>query len=422
MSKSHSLSVPALFRATIRRAKTVMLALVLVVIGGGAMTSALGAKAGLTAPTIVSRPANPTNSTVATFTFTDSPSSVTFQCHLGTAAFTACTSPKTYPALAQATYSFQVRAISGSDQSSPSSYSWTVDATPPPGPSITAKPASLSNTAGPSFSFADTENGVSYLCKLDAAAFTACASPQWYSNIAQGAHTFSVQAKDNAGNLSGSTSWSWTIDSIAPPTPVFTLKPDNPAGGATMNFAWTDAEARVSFQCAVEKVAWQSCSSPFSYLADTSSNSGQHGFSVHASDAAGNVSVAASYQWKISASASGMPFHISGSVSGLSIGMWAPIAVTISNPNNVPVYVSALSVTVAAQSTPTGCPSAANVELSQSTISATLKVVVPANGSVLLPAQGVSAPKMRLVNLPTVNQDVCKNKAFALSYTGTATN
>jgi hypothetical protein len=29
---------------------------------------------------------------------------------------------------------------------------------------------------------------------------------------------------------------------------------------------------------------------------------------------------------------------------------------------------------------------------------------------------------MRLKNLPTVDQDVCKNKSFSLTYTGTATN
>jgi hypothetical protein len=421
MRKTLRVKISARVRSTARTTKFAIFGLFLVLIAGGATTVALAAKAAPSAPTIGSKPADPTNSTSATFTFTDSPSNLTFQCQLGTSAITSCTSPKTYPGLAQGTYNFQVRAISGSDQSTWSSYTWTVDTTPPPAPSITAKPATLSNVANPSFSFADTENGVSYLCKLDAAAFTACSSGQAFSNLAQGAHNFSVQARDNAGNSSAATSWSWTIDSIAPAAPVLTLKPADPAGGATMNFAWTDTEAGVSFQCSIEKLSWQPCASPFSYLAD-SSNNGQHDFAVRALDLAGNISSAASYQWKITQSASGMPFHISGSVSALRLGGWTPIAVTLSNPNNVAIYVNALTVTIGTQSTPAGCASASNIELSQSDISTTLKVVIPANGAVALPAQGVSAPKIRLIDLPTINQDVCKNKAFALTYSGTATN
>jgi hypothetical protein len=46
-------------------------------------------------------------------------------------------------------------------------------------------------------------------------------------------------------------------------------------------------------------------------------------------------------------------------------------------------------------------------------------VRVPAGGSVTLPMQGVSAPTIRLLNLP-VNQDACKNARFSLSYSGSA--
>jgi len=31
-----------------------------------------------------------------------------------------------------------------------------------------------------------------------------------------------------------------------------------------------------------------------------------------------------------------------------------------------------------------------------------------------------SAPQITLLNLPGVNQDVCKNKSFALTYSGSA--
>jgi hypothetical protein len=45
-------------------------------------------------------------------------------------------------------------------------------------------------------------------------AFTACTSPQAYSNLAVGAHTFRVRARDAAGNLDGSpAAYAWTIQS-----------------------------------------------------------------------------------------------------------------------------------------------------------------------------------------------------------------
>ena len=87
---------------------------------------------------ITSNPANPTNSTSASFSFTGTDNvtpaaSLTFQCKLDLGAFAACTSPKTYSALAEGSHTFQVRAIdaAGNVDLSPASFTWTVDTTPP---------------------------------------------------------------------------------------------------------------------------------------------------------------------------------------------------------------------------------------------------------------------------------------------------
>ena len=62
----------------------------------------------------------------ASFSFTDSQPGVSFQCSLDNAAFAACASPKTYTVSA-GTHTFQVRAVSGNQQSAATARTWTVD-------------------------------------------------------------------------------------------------------------------------------------------------------------------------------------------------------------------------------------------------------------------------------------------------------
>jgi hypothetical protein len=115
----------------------------------------------------------------------------------------------------------------------------------------------------------------------------------------------------------------------------------------------------------------------------------------------------------------GLDFTISGGVSGLRPGVTAPIRLTLTNPNDVSIYVTQLSVTVAPDSTPAGCHTADNIRLTQSNASATDPIVVPAGGAVNL-TTAPRAPQITLLNLPNVNQDVCKGKTFTLTYSGSA--
>lgn len=82
----------------------------------------------------------------------------------------------------------------------------------PPAPSIDSKPPDPSNSSFAEFTFSDTQEGVSLLCEIDDGAFAVCTSPQDYSGLADGPHTFSVEAKDANGNVGPATSYSWTID------------------------------------------------------------------------------------------------------------------------------------------------------------------------------------------------------------------
>jgi hypothetical protein len=94
-----------------------------------------------------------------------------------------------------------------------------------------------------------------------------------------------------------------------------------------------------------------------------------------------------------------------------------PLALELSNPNDARRYVTKLTVAVA--SSPRRCPGAANLRIVQSNVSSRRPLRVPGKGSVTLPAQGISAPTIQLVNRP-VSQDGCKGASFPLRFTVSA--
>jgi myo-inositol-hexaphosphate 3-phosphohydrolase len=198
--------------------------------------------------TITSKPDNPTNSTSASFSLTSTSTSATFACALDSSVFTSCTSPTSYTGLTEGTHTFQVRAsdTNGTD-STPASHTWKVDTTPPQ-TTITSDPPASTSTS-PSFTFSSTETGSTFQCKLDDASYASCTSPKSYTGLATGQHTFSVKAKDPAGNTDPTPdTQSWTISSSETPgsgivresvstavntTAATTLKIPRPAGVAT---------------------------------------------------------------------------------------------------------------------------------------------------------------------------------------------
>jgi len=161
---------------------------------------------------------------------------------------------------------------------------------------ITSTPANPTNQASASFGFSDTEAGVSFLCQLDSAGFSACSSLKSYSGLSQGSHTFSVKAQDGAGNQSPAASFAWTVDFTPPPVPTITSTPANPTKQTKATFKFSDTEAGVSFLCGLDGSAFSACSSPLNY---SGLSQASHTFSVKAQDAAGNQSSATSFTWTV---------------------------------------------------------------------------------------------------------------------------
>jgi hypothetical protein len=311
---------------------------------------------------------------------------------------------------------------SGAGNGNLTGQAYTIDRTPPAtAPTINAGPSGLVNSSTATFSFSSAESGVtSFRCQIDAGPVTVCSSPASFSSLPDGSRTFTVRAADAAGNVgSPAATRTWSIDTVAPPAPVLGDKPDDPNGDGIANFDWTDSESPVTFRCSLENGSFTPCSSPYRTIVDVS-NDGQHQFAVRAYDVAGNFSETG-YRWKV---LKGVNVTIDGDVVGLLVpGVWRSIAVTFHNPNNFPIRITGLVASIS--SSPAGCPAAAiggnpaNIALEQSDISTSATVTVPADGELTLPAQGRSAPRIRLNNTP-LDQQACKNGRFGLNYVGWA--
>jgi large repetitive protein len=105
----------------------------------------------------------------------------------------------------------------GNVDGSPASYGWTVlPDTIAPDTTIGSAPAATVQSSVASFGFSANEQGATFECSLDGAAYTACTSPKEYTFLATGAHSFRVRAIDGAGNVDASpASHFWTIQAAS---------------------------------------------------------------------------------------------------------------------------------------------------------------------------------------------------------------
>jgi hypothetical protein len=195
--------------------------------------------------TILGKPADPSTSSTATFTYSSNEPGSSFECALDGAAFSACpTAGITYSGLGAGAHSFQVRAVDPSlnQDPTPAGYSFQIvlpapgepgsggessgsggggsPSAPPAGnpappaaapvqTAIAAKPPPKTADRTPTFRFRSAA-GASFQCKLDKGPFKACHSPFTTPALSPGKHTLTVRA---------------VVAGVADPTPAsFTFK------------------------------------------------------------------------------------------------------------------------------------------------------------------------------------------------------
>ncbi len=247
-----------------------------------------------------------------------------FVCSIDSASFANCSTPLELSELVDGAHTLEIRSFDnvGNNDPSPASFIWTID-TVQPNTSITSAidgnrntVTAGGNTSSPSmtFTFSGTDRGSGidhFECSIDGAPFVICASPNLFSNLADGTHALEVRAEDNVVNLDSTPAlFNWTIDTSLPTTSIDSVVDSNRnsltndsntrSNSITFTFSGTDAgEAEVKrFECSIDNSDFVTCTSPFTFpnlLSD-----GSHTFKVRAEDNSGNKDASAElFTWNV---------------------------------------------------------------------------------------------------------------------------
>ena len=236
---------------------------------------------------IASGPPGVTNDRSPSFGLGADEPGASFECRVDDAPFADCGQTFTTADLDDGPRVFEARATdpAGNTDPTPASRAVTID-TVAPDTRIDAGVAGLSRQAAQSFGFSATEPGSSFECRIDGAAFAACATPHATAPLPDGPHVFEVRAVDPAGNSDPTAAArGFAIDTTPPDTTIVS----GPAGFTTDRrpaFGFTASEPGATFECRVDADAFALCAAPFTARPRAR---GPHRAEVRATDAAGNV-------------------------------------------------------------------------------------------------------------------------------------
>lgn len=157
----------------------------------------------------------------------------------------------------------------------------------PPDTTITVGPEGPTSNPTPTFVFASSETGSTFECRIDLQPFVACSGPDnthTTAVLADGLHTFEVQATDEAGNTDATPAGrSFTVDTDPPET---TLRGPQTTTNRRPTFRLRSDETGSTFSCKLDARPYGSCTSPYR---TPRLSFGQHVLKVKATDPVGNI-------------------------------------------------------------------------------------------------------------------------------------
>jgi subtilisin-like proprotein convertase family protein len=181
---------------------------------------------------------------------------------------------------------------------------------------IQAAPPPLAGSRQASFVFGSPRPNSQFQCRLDGGDFSPCASPQSFSDLPEGSHTFEVRAFDQYGNVDGSPAiYTWTVDVTAPGPQIASAGGSAPSVQGTAGTAPGDSD-----NVTVDLFAGSAASgSPVQSVVAARGSSG--GFSAQfgqmrggtytvaarQSDAAGNVGTSGAMSFNVAGGADAAP-------------------------------------------------------------------------------------------------------------------
>ena len=213
-----------------------------------------------------------------------------FECNIDNSKFVTCTSPFTFHnVLKDGKHTFNVLSEDNSRNrdTSPASFTWTVDTTPPAtsinsatdGNKSAVTNGGTTKSTSMTFTFSGNDTGGvgidHFECNVDGLTFVTCTSPFTFpSSSEDGQYTLEIRAHDRVGNRDpSSASFTWTVDTSPPTTTIDSATDGNNtvinAGGNSssnsMIFLFSSIDSGVGVdhsECSIDNSKFTVCTSP----------------------------------------------------------------------------------------------------------------------------------------------------------------
>ena len=247
------------------------------------------------APTITSRPPAIDMQRDSSLAF-DGEDQASFECEIDSGGFAACESPLELSDLMDGEHNAAVRQTDQAGNVGPSAeFTWQVMAAAPVAPELIEHPAGLTNQTTATFAIgSDPANLLE--CRLDAAAYTTCASSESFEGLGEGTHRFDARQTAPSGQSSEAASFEWTIDVTPPVPPEVPFSTPQETSDSEIVVEWIPS-SDAYMECADEGGDWYVCESPFR---SGPVEPGVHGYGFRWRDYAGNEAFTGFIYWAVS--------------------------------------------------------------------------------------------------------------------------